>query len=49
MQDTGPGNVGQRSLGLSAEQTMGMRGVRGRARKPPCLWEGFGEITHEDH
>jgi hypothetical protein len=49
MQDSGPGNVGQLSLGLSAKQTMWMRGVGGRALKPPCLWEGFGEITHEDH
>jgi len=49
MQDSGPGNVGQLSLGLSAKQTMGMRGVCGRALKPPCLWEGFGEITHADH
>jgi len=49
MQDSGPGNVGQLSLGLSAKQTMGMRGVCGRALKPPCLWEGFGEIRHEDH
>ena len=42
MQDSGPGNVGQRSLGLSAKQTMWMRGVCGRALKPPChvgrLW-----------
>ena len=48
IRDIEPENVGKLSPGLSAKQTILMRGVCGRTLKLPSIWEGVVEITHED-